>query len=220
MLLPWYQHSDSASRLLCQVEAKQPKRKRAWQKIIISKVKNQASLLRYVGQKKDADVLEVMANHILSGDSTNIEAQVAKIYFQSLFGNGFIRHVPDYRNLCLDYGYTILRSLVARAVVGAGLCPSISIFHSNRINPFALVDDLVEPLRPFADEKVYGMSYAGDNCMLEPQEKQYLISLISLPVSLKGQTYELSNAVGIYVNSYYQFLKGEVKEITFPDFKR
>lgn len=220
MLLPWYQHTDSASRLLCQVYAKQPKRKRVWQKIIISKVKNQACLLRYVGQQKDADVLEVMANHVLSGDSTNIEAQAAKIYFQSLFGNDFIRHVPNYRNLCLDYGYTILRSLVARAVVGTGLCPSISIFHSNRINPFALVDDLMEPLRPFADEKVYGMPYESDNCALKPQEKQFLISLISLPVSLKGQTYELSNAVGIYVNSYYQFLKGEVKEISFPDFKR
>lgn len=220
MLLPWYQHSEFASRWSSQLGIKQPRRKQAWQQIIKAKVSNQAMALAKAEQYTAATALSSMSNHVLSGDSTNIEVQAARLYFDSIFGPDFIRHDGDIVNALLNYGYTILRSLVARAVVGTGLCPSISVFHSNRRNPFALVDDLMEPLRPFADEKVLEICKAGDwdHC-LTPSHKRSLISLVSLHVSMNCTSCELSYAVGLYVRSYFQFISGDSRNIEYPCFE-
>ena len=220
MLLQWYQHSDSALRLACQLSVSQPKRKQAWQRIIKAKISNQAVLLDRAGQYTASAALLSLRKRVLSGDSGNVEAQAARLYFDSLFGMDFIRHENDSLNAFLDYGYTIIRSLVARAVVGAGLCPSVSIFHSNRRNPFALIDDLMEPLRAFADDKVIEIckTEAIDHG-LGPSAKRTLISLVSHPVEIKGIACELSYATGVYVHSYYQFLSGESDSIDYPKFE-
>ena len=121
-------------------------------------------------------------------------------------------------NAHLNYGYTIARSLIARAVVGAGLCPSLSVFHSNRINPFALVDDLVEPIRPFVDEKVMKIMYEDNPDSLLSASKKKLIALLTYEVKIRGQIYELSHAVEKYVLSYYRFIAGEEKGVAYPQF--
>lgn len=217
MLLSEYSHTDYASRLLVQIKASLPRCKQAWQKIIKAKVHNQATLLSFIGEKIAALDLYAKEKHVLSADSTNIEAQAARVYFKVLFGDSFIRHEGDIKNLQLNYGYTILRSLVARAVVGSGLNPGLSIFHSPRINPFALCDDLVEPLRPFADSIVKNMK-ADDVETLTPESKRQLISLLTFTVEINGRKMELYNAVYSYVYSYYQFIKGEMQDIVYPLF--
>lgn len=221
MLLPWYQHSDSASKLANQISSSRPRQKQTWQRIVKAKICNQAKLLGYAGRHTEENKLFVMSRHVLSGDSTNLEAQAARLYFQSLFGENFIRHESCcFQNAFLDYGYTIIRSMIARAVVGAGLCPTVSIFHSCRTNPFALVDDLVEPLRPFVDERVLELisSHETEN-ILSPANKRRLISLVTLPVKFGDNTFELSHAALLYVRSYYDFLIGETSEILYPQFK-
>lgn len=218
MLLPWYQHSDFASRFNGQLSAKLPKRKQAWQKIVKAKVLNQSELLSRTGFHDESKVLQMMSSHILTGDSTNIEAQAARLYFPKLFGADFLRTDENSLNAHLNYGYTIARSLIARAVVGAGLCPSLSVFHSNRINPFALVDDLVEPIRPFVDEKVMKIMYEDNPDSLLSASKKKLIALLTYEVKIRGQIYELSHAVEKYVLSYYRFIVGEEKGIAYPQF--
>ena len=220
MLLGWYQHTNAASRMEDQIHAKLPRKKQAWSKIVKAKVLNQAELLLSLGYASDSNALNVMAYHVLSGDSSNIEAQAARTYFPIVFGTDFIRSEDDDINSHLNYGYTILRSMVARAIVGAGLCPSISIFHSNRINPYALCDDLIEPLRPFADWKVCEIMKSTTGSELTPASKKSLISLITLPVLIKGQEYELTKATEIYVYSYYRFIRGESNDIEYPKFYR
>lgn len=163
MLLPFYQHSDTFSRINYQVNATLPKKKQAWQQIIKAKVSAQAFVLEKYGIGK-ANMLKAMADNVLSGDSTNIEAQAARVYFENLFGEEFIRSDDeDCINIALNYGYTILRSLVARAVVSCGLHPSFGLFHSGRINPFCLVDDLMEPLRPLVDRKLCILAMERDS---------------------------------------------------------
>lgn len=220
MLLPWYQHTESSIRQEKQINAKLPKKKQAWQKIIKAKVLNQAKLLQLTDNYEESKVLEVMSSHILSGDSTNIEAQAARTYFPALFGTSFIRQDEEEGiNALLNYGYTIARSMVARAVVGTGLCPSISIFHSNRVNPFALCDDLVEPIRPFIDKTVQELSKEKEYICLSPEVKKQLISIITCPVRILNMDYELTKAIEIYVYSYYRFISGERSDIEYPKFR-
>lgn len=220
MLLSWYQHTESSLRLEKQLRAKQPKKKQAWQKIVKAKITNQAKVLEFARCLEACRVLEMMVFHVLSGDSTNIEAQAARTYFPTLFGLSFIRqNEEDGINALLDYGYTVARSMIARAVVGAGLCPSISVFHSSRVNPYALCDDLVEPIRPFVDFKVFNICINNSNILLTPEIKEELISLLTYPVTILGQDYELTKAVEIYVYSYLKFISGESKEIEYPEFK-
>lgn len=220
ILLPWFQHLDSATRLEIQINMKLPKKKQAWQKIVRAKVSNQSRLLALNGKIEESRTLDVMASHTLSGDSSNVEAQAARVYFQSLFGDSFIRQdEEDGVNSLLNYGYTIARSMMARAIVGAGLCPSISVFHSNRINPFALCDDLIEPIRPFVDKKVKELVSPNKTASLSPDVKKELISLLTYPVRILGQDYELSKAIEIYVYSYYKFISCNSKDIVYPEFK-
>lgn len=218
-LIPWYKHTNYAIRLQMQMKVKLPKRKQAWQKIIKAKVLNQSCALKRSGFSNEAGILQSMASHVLSGDGTNIEAQAARLYFSSLFGSDFVRsNDKDIINPHLNYGYTIVRSIVARAVVGTGLCPSISIFHSNRVNPFALVDDLIEPIRPFVDSKVREILCKSCPDCLSPASKKELISLSTYNVWFCGQVNELIFAVEKYVLSYYRFIAGEENNICYPTF--
>jgi len=124
--------------------------KQAWKKVIIAKVEMQAAALEAMGES--GAPLRMMVRKVTSGDSTNIEAQAARTYWPCMMGKAFRRDpgASDV-NALLNYGYTVLRAATARAVVGAGLHPSIGIHHANRGNAFALADDLMEPFRPLVD---------------------------------------------------------------------
>lgn len=130
-----------------------PARKRWWAQIVRAKIEAQAELL--VERCGHDNGLVMMSRRVRSGDPQNLEAQAARIYWRALFGPEFfrMRQAGD-QNRLLNYGYAVLRALVARALCGAGLHPSLGLSHHNRYNPFCLADDLMEPFRPLVDRAV------------------------------------------------------------------
>lgn len=153
-------HHVQAARMDAQIEATQPTRKRLWQGIVKAKVTMQGAVLEARGQP--AGAFETLARDVRSGDPDNIEAQAARRYWPLLMGPDFRRDTGGGEvNGLLNYGYTVLRAATARAVMGAGLHPSIGLHHSNRGNPMRLVDDLMEPFRPLVDLAVVHLADKG-----------------------------------------------------------
>lgn len=163
-----------------QAALSEPRRKRIWQRIVRAKIANQAELLQRAGQPNQ--ILLRMVGKVRSGDPDNLEAQAARAYWQRLLGSEFRRdRDSDGLNAALNYGYTILRACIARAVVGAGLHPTFSVHHKNPQNPMNLVDDLIEPFRPVADHLIwrYSNEYSKN---LDPDGKARLASLPTIPL--------------------------------------
>ena len=151
--LPFGTHFETAGILRDQINASRPLRKRLWQQVVQAKIANQAIVLgHHVSDVKTIEKLAVLRRRVRSGDPDNIEAQAARCYWPVLMGTNFRRN-PNLGgvNVLLNYGYTVLRAATARAVCGSGLHPALGLHHGSRINPFALVDDLMEPFRPLVD---------------------------------------------------------------------
>ncbi len=154
LTLPFHRHHRQASIAATQVSLSLPFRKRCWQSIIRAKLTNQAQILDLNARQHGATLM-AMTKLVGSGDPDNVEARGARQYWSALFEN-FIRDNPsDLRNKLLNYGYAVMRAGVARALVGAGFIPSIGLHHASQTNAFNLVDDIIEPFRPFVDRIVY-----------------------------------------------------------------
>jgi CRISPR-associated protein Cas1 len=178
-------HHAQAARVRAQWDAPRPLFKQLWQKIIAAKISMQASLLKVQG-RDEANALMVMARRVRSGDPDNLEAQAARKYWPALMGSEFRRDQDaDGANALLNYGYTVMRSCVARSVIAAGLHPAIGLHHHSRLNGFALADDLVEPFRPLVDGLVRRMIDEGIDSVV-PGAKQRLARLISHDLRLDG----------------------------------
>ncbi|MBP5174291.1 MAG: type II CRISPR-associated endonuclease Cas1 [Treponema sp.] len=217
MLLPFNTHFKSAERMETQINASVPIKKQIWQMIVKEKLKNQASLLLFMNHQKEAGKIFHIAELVRSGDTSNCEAQGARLYFQTLFGKEFRRGQSDIINVILDYTYTILRSCIAREIVGAGLNPAFSIFHSNKSNAFALVDDLMEPFRPLADRYAILIYKKYDGCEeLSPSIKQACIGITKHKVLMQKQEQEFPVAIENYIYSYISFLRKGSKNIVIP----
>ena len=157
MLLPLVTHSLQTERFAAQASLPLPARKRLWQQIARAKILAQARLLK---QRTGSDGgLGGFASHVRSGDPANLEARAARVYWQKVFGEIEFRRDREQGglNACLNYGYAILRAIVARSICGAGLHPSLSVHHHNRYDTFCLADDLMEPFRPVVDRVVAGL---------------------------------------------------------------
>lgn len=173
MLWPIDGNYEQSRRIEAQLTAKRPVHKQMWASIVRSKLEQQAAVLEAVGAPPMP--LLSLARKVKSGDPENLEAQGARRYWSLLFGTGFRRDQgAGGLNSLLNYGYTILRSATARAVVGAGLHPSIGLFHSNAGNPMRLVDDLIEPFRPLVDIKVWLLQRGGEG-EVTPDTKRALV---------------------------------------------
>jgi len=153
MMLPLDAHHVQTERHRAQIEASLPSKKRIWQALIAAKIGQQAAVLtHFTGHHAG---LLPLAKRVRSGDPDNLEAQAAQRYWPALFGSTFRRdRSSDGINAALNYGYSVVRAAVARAVVASGLIPSLGVFHRNRSNPFCLADDLLEPYRPYVDWRV------------------------------------------------------------------
>jgi CRISPR-associated protein Cas1 len=165
MLLPLSTHSTQTERFARQAAVSLPTRKRAWQQIVQAKLRAQARLLE---ETTGADQgLRQMAARVRSGDPDNLEAQAARIYWQALFGKDAsaepFRRDPEGEgiNAHLNYGYAVLRAIVARALCASGLHPSLGVHHHNRYDTFCLADDLMEPFRPLVDRVVARLRLSG-----------------------------------------------------------
>ena len=197
-----------------QAAISEPKRKRAWQKIVQAKIENQAQLLKNIGVKSHS--LTRLIRKVKSGDPENVEAQAARFYWQKLFGDGFRRNRRDPGlNAALNYVYTVVRACVARGVSSAGLHPSFSLHHKNPQNPLNLVDDLIEPFRPIADFHLWKTGLC-DVMDITPSIKTYLSSIVIQPVPLGNQSSPLSLAAAKMCRSYAMYCLGETREIIMP----
>lgn len=152
--LPLQSHYVQGERFIAQAQVKLPLRKRLWQEIVQAKIRLQGAVLQVL-RGTDAG-LPALANTVRSGDVTNVESHAARRYWGNLFPGGDFRRdrdAPD-QNQLLNYGYAVLRAIIARAACAVGLHPSLGIHHRNRYNPFCLADDLMEPFRPVVDSVV------------------------------------------------------------------
>lgn len=194
MMTPIEGHHAQNARFRAQWDAPRPMLKQAWKQIIVAKVKNQASLLAARGHA-EAQALSFLADRVRSGDPDNIEAQAARRYWPLLMGAEFRRdRGAEGANALLNYGYTVMRAMVSRNIIAAGLHPTIGLHHANRLNSFALSDDLVEPFRPLVDAVVRQMLDEGANCV-DSAAKQRLAALISADLDCQGETSPVTIAV-------------------------
>jgi CRISPR-associated protein Cas1 len=196
MMLPIVGHSTQAERMEAQARAPAPLRKRLWKQVVQEKVKAQARAL-IAAHGTDAGLARLAAR-VRSGDSTHIEAQASARYWRKLFGRTDFRRnreAPD-ENRLLNYGYAVLRALVARSVCASGLHPSLGIHHHNRYDPFVLADDLMEPYRPVIDRIVVEIVSAnGADVPLTTEVKLRLLGVLVGRHSIDGEWRTLTDLV-------------------------
>ena len=197
-----------------QIEASEPLKKGLWKQVVEAKIRNQAALLNKLG--KDGDKLKPYYSNVKSGDSDNREGIAAKIYWNELLGDDFVRSREGSEpNNLLNYGYTLLRAAVARALMGSGLLPALGIFHRNRYNAFPLADDIMEPYRPYVDEIVYHMYVNGIN-KLDKEAKSRLLNLLFADTVFSKVTRPLEVGLTTTTASLAKCYMGIVKKISYP----
>lgn len=186
-------HHAQAGRIRAQINSTRPLMKQMWKHLVIAKVLMQAAALEAWGQSPER--LRFLSRSVKSGDPQNIEAQAARLYWPLMMGESFRRDraEPSVNGL-LNYGYTVLRAAVARHVIGAGLHPSLGVHHQNKLNAFALADDLMEPFRPLVDCTVKGLIERGITDVTT-DAKQTLARLITMDVDVDGSLAPLSSAI-------------------------
>ena len=170
-----------------QMAISEPTRKRLWQQIVQHKIKQQEQTL--VMLNKESTRLNYLSSQVKTGDSGNCEAIAAQAYWKLLFGKTFKRDVDlDGINSLLNYGYAIIRAMVARSICGAGLHPTLGLFHTNQYNALCLADDLMEPFRPWVDYVVYKMASTNSDITINQQSKQELLGLMGEAVLYKKKS--------------------------------
>jgi len=185
VITPLIHHSDQHVRYEAQAVAKKGVKNKVWQWIVVNKIKNQFQLLKLY-HSGSSERLKRLSTEVKSGDPANIEAQAAQIYWPALFGNDFRRdRHSDGINSLLNYGYTIIRSSMLRAILASGLHPTFGVFHKNKKNPICLVDDLMEPYRPIVDHVVKLLEQKGVTT-LTVEAKRCLASVVAADQTVTG----------------------------------
>lgn len=213
--LPLYDHSTPSLFWRDQIHISRPGQKQIWQQLIQAKISWQADVLSKAW--KNDIPLRQFALNVKSGDTDNAEAQAARVYWMTLFGGEFIRgRYEGHQNSALNYGYALLRASLARAVVGAWLCPMIGIWHDNQYNAFNLVDDLIEPLRPMVDSMVVELSQKYDSLdPLTSEIKKDLCTLLTSHLIWEEKEYDLFVALTYYCANFRQAL-GDASLLRIP----
>lgn len=196
-MLPFSGHSVQAETMEVQINASIPVKKRIWQTIIQAKIEGQAKVLDKTGTHGSA--LWEMAKQVKSGDSENTEARSAQYYWPRLFGENFRRDregAPP--NSILNYGYAIIRASVARALVGAGLHPSLGVHHRNRYDDFRLANDAMEPLRPIVDIKAYELWKRNPAVDVEKETKRFMLEILAMDLTFNGGKEPFMEAMAHY----------------------
>lgn len=223
LLLPLEGNTIQSERFKDQIEASLPLKKQMWQQTIQAKVANQAAVLESCRDDK-FPCMHIWAKDVASGDIMNVEARAAAFYwsnlFQCVFGlESFTRgREGDSPNQLLNYGYAILRAIIARALVGSGLLPTLGIHHHNRYNAYCLADDIMEPYRPYVDELVYEiiMKYGVPEEGIPADIKRELLTIPTLDVTINDKRSPLMVAAGYTTASVARCFSGESRKIDYP----
>ncbi len=220
LMLPMEGNTLLSERSRYQVECTKPLRKQLWQQTIQAKIANQAANLQQLVNIDCGNMLQWM-KQVRSDDSDNHEARAATYYWKNIFPEfpGFVRRregLPP--NNLLNYGYAILRALVARSIVATGLLPSLGIHHHNRYNAYCLADDLMEPYRPIVDRLVRHIIKNFDDLEdLSLELKRTLLAIPTVDVTIDGHNRPLMVAVDQTTASLYKCYAGESKRIIYPE---
>lgn len=216
MLLNLNGHHIQQTIFKDQINASEPLKKQLWQQTIKKKIYNQAELLKRIG-KKDLP-LRNMISKVLSGDTTNKEAQAASYYWKQLFNIDFSRHrFGNYPNNFLNYGYTILRASVARALAGSGLLSTLGIHHHNKYNSFCLADDIMEPYRPLVDYVILKIMNESSETTLNKNIKSSILELLTETVYFEDSKSTLMVGLSKTTSSLQHCFTGQLKKIIYPN---
>lgn len=220
LMLPLYGNTVQNERFREQLSASLPLKKQLWQQTIKAKIENQSAvLINCLGE--ESRCMKVWADDVKSGDSENLEARAAAYYWKTLFADidGFTRDREGISpNNLLNYGYAVLRAIIARALVSSGLLPTLGIHHHNRYNAYCLADDIMEPYRPYVDELVFGLvQQYGKNLELTRDIKAKLLTIPMLDVIISGKRSPLMIAASQTTASLYKCFSGELRRIVYPE---
>jgi len=201
-----------------QVEATIPLKKQLWQQTVVAKIQNQAALLQ--SEKQNNSLLLNYSKQVKSGDPENLEARAAGYYWKHIFPE-FLQFSRDREGLppnnLLNYGYAILRAMVARSLVGSGLMPTLGIHHRNQYNAYCLADDIMEPYRPYVDKLVCGIvSRNGQYLEMGATMKKELLQIPAMDVNIEGQTSPMLNGIQRTTASLVKCFEGNSRRIIYP----
>jgi CRISPR-associated protein Cas1 len=219
MHLPLVGNTTQTERMRYQIEASLPLKKQLWQQTISAKIQNQAAVLKQMRGTEVRNMLK-WASEVKSGDSENLEARAAVYYWQNAFPmiENFTRSREGVSpNNLLNYGYAILRAIVARALVSSGLLPTLGIHHRNKYNAFCLADDIMEPYRPYIDKLVMQLYDKYSDCEeLTKELKAELLQIPVLDVTINNKRSPLMIAVSTTTSSLQKCYAGEIRKIIYP----
>ena len=218
LMLPLDGNTLQSERFRTQVDASEPLKKQMWQQTIVAKILGQAHVLGT--QLIEHNNMLKWAKDVRSGDTENMEARAAAFYWRNMFEkDAFIRDpqgLPP--NNLLNYGYSIVRAMMARALVGAGLLPTLGIHHHSRYDAYCLADDIMEPYRPFVDMKVLEMwKNGGITSDISSDQKRELLGITTMDVSISGHRSPMMLAIQTTAQSVQKCFSGEARKIIYPD---
>jgi CRISPR-associated protein Cas1 len=224
MMLPLNGHSTQGERFARQAAASLPTKKRVWRDVVSAKIAAQGRLLSKL-RGSDGGLL-MMSAGVRSGDPENVEGQASRRYWTVLFDDPAFRRDRDLpgRNALLNYGYGVLRAIVARAVSASGLHPSLGVHHHNRYDAFCLVDDLMEPFRPVVDEAVVRIvgdraarGEEADAVELDRETKGELLAALTAKYEAGGEARSLFDLAARAAASLAKALLGGAKKLKLPE---
>ena len=218
LMLPLDGNTLQSERFRAQIDASEPLKKQMWQQTIVAKILGQAHVLGT--QLIEHNNMLKWAKDVRSGDTENMEARTAAFYWRNMFEkDAFIRDpqgLPP--NNLLNYGYSIVRAMMARALVGAGLLPTLGIHHHSRYDAYCLADDIMEPYRPFVDMKVLEMwKNGGITSDISSDQKRELLGITTMDVSISGHRSPMMLAIQTTAQSVQKCYSGEARKIIYPD---
>jgi len=221
LMLPLCGNTTQNERFRLQLDASVPLKKQLWQQTVQAKIENQANVLKICRKVEVRNMLK-WVGQVRSGDTDNLEARAAAYYWANLFDNFRRNREGEHPNNLLNYGYAILRAVVARGLVSSGLLPTLGIHHHNRYNAYCLADDIMEPYRPFVDKLI--VEIIDENSQksellqfeLTKEMKTKLLQVPILDVIINGQRSPLMVAVSQTTASLYKCFSGESRKIIYP----
>jgi len=208
-------HSLHSKVLQQQVAVTTATKKRLWQQIVRLKITNQAETLLMAGKR--ATRLQHLIREVKSGDPENCEAQAARFYWHLLMGNDFRRdHNAGGTNALLNYGYSVMRAMIARAIVGSGLHPAFGLHHHNQYDGLCLADDLVEPFRPWVDWEIYKIIEANGAIAINRDTKEMLLGLLVRSVKWRDQPMPLMVACHYLTSDLKRVYSKDLTKLEYP----
>jgi CRISPR-associated protein Cas1 len=220
LMLPMSGNTLLSERTRYQLNSPKPLRKQLWQQTVRAKISNQAANLKRFTETDHTNMLD-WVKQVRSDDADNLEARAAAYYWKNIFPEipGFTRSrdgLPP--NNLLNYGYAILRAIVARSIVATGLLPCLGIHHHNRYNAYCLADDMMEPYRPLVDRVVKRMITLHDQIdVLNQEKKRDLLSIPTIDVTIDSKSRPLMVAVDLTISSLNKCFSGESRDLLFPE---